>query len=130
MARLSALFPVIRVLRYLRRVSRPQGGALSVARLRDAETVGPPLSEDELVSMIFLLFGAGQETTPHLIAGGLFALLSHEDQRRQRQNDPGLMPTCVEECLRYVSPVQMTKPRFCNPRFSLAGTAIPPGPTQ
>lgn len=112
---IRAIPGVIRVVRYLRRVSRPQGGALSeglIARLRDAETDGPPLSEDELVSMIFLLFGAGQETTTHLIAGGLFALLSHEDQRRQLQSDPCLMPTCVEECLRYVSPVQMTKPRF------------------
>ena len=62
--------------------------------------------------MIFLLFGAGQETTTHLISGGLFALLSHQDQLRKLQRDPALMPLCVEECLRYVSPVQMTKPRF------------------
>ena len=80
--------------------------------MRDAETDGQKLSEDELVSMIFLLFGAGQETTTHLIAGSLFALLSHEDQLRRLRGDPSLMPTCVEECLRYVSPVQMTKPRF------------------
>ena len=40
------------------------------------------------------------------------ALLSHEDQLRRLQNDPNLMPLCVEECLRFVSPVQMTKPRF------------------
>ncbi|TIT18102.1 MAG: cytochrome P450, partial [Mesorhizobium sp.] len=73
---------------------------------------GQRLSEDELVSMIFLLFGAGQETTTHLISGGLFALLSHEDQRLRLQSDPALMPSCIEECLRYVSPVQMTKPRF------------------
>ena len=106
---------VIRVVRYLRRVSRPGGGALPdglIAALRDAETDGQALSEDELVSMIFLLFGAGQETTTHLISGGLFALLSHEDQLRRLQRDPSLMPMCVEECLRYVSPVQMTKPRF------------------
>ena len=51
-----------------------------IAALRDAETDGQKLSEDELISMIFLLFGAGQETTTHLIAGGLFALLSHKDQ--------------------------------------------------
>ncbi|TIL45995.1 cytochrome P450 [Mesorhizobium sp.] len=106
---------VISVVRYLRRVSRPGGGALPdglIAALRDAETDGQKLSEDELVSMIFLLFGAGQETTTHLISGGLFALLSHEDQRRRLQSELSLMPTCVEECLRYVSPVQMTKPRF------------------
>ena len=83
-----------------------------IAALRDAETDGQSLSEDELVSMIFLLFGAGQETTTHLISGGLFALLSHEDQLPRLQSEPSLMPICVEECLRYVSPVQMTKPRF------------------
>jgi cytochrome P450 PksS len=50
-----------------------------VAALRDVET-DSGLTEDELVSMIFLLFGAGQETTTHLISGGLFALLLHDDQ--------------------------------------------------
>ncbi len=112
---IRAIPGVIRVVRYLRRVSRPGGGALPdglIAALRDAEMGGQTLSEDELVSMIFLLFGAGQETTTHLISGGLFALMSHEDQLRRLQSDPSLMPTCVEECLRYVSPVQMTKPRF------------------
>ncbi len=112
---IRAIPGVIRVVRYLRRVSGPGGGALPdglIALLRDAETGGQTLSEDELVSMIFLLFGAGQETTTHLISGGLFALLSHEDQLHQLRSDPALMPLCVEECLRYVSPVQMTKPRF------------------
>lgn len=106
---------VISVVRYLRRVSRPGGGALPdglVAALREVETDSGRLSEDELVSMIFLLFGAGQETTTHLISGGLFALLSHEDQMGRLRSDPSLMPTCIEECLRHVSPVQMTKPRF------------------
>lgn len=106
---------VISVVRYLRRVSRPGGGALPdglVTVLHDVETDSGRLSEDELVSMIFLLFGAGQETTTHLISGGLFTLLSHEDQIGRLRSDPSLIPTCVEECLRHVSPVQMTKPRF------------------
>ena len=106
---------VVRVVRNLRRISRPGGGALPdglIAALRDVSADSQTLSEDELVSMIFLLFGAGQETTTHLISGGLFALLSHEDQWRRLQSDPSQMPACVEECLRYVSPVQMTKPRF------------------
>lgn len=112
---IRAMPGVIGVVRYLRRISRLGGGALPgglIAELRDAESDGQRLSEDELVSMIFLLFGAGQETTTHLISGGLFALLSHRDQLERLRRDPGLMPTCVEECLRYVSPVQMTKPRF------------------
>lgn len=112
---IRAMPGVLGVVRYLRRISRPGGGALPgglIAELRDAESDGQRLSEDELVSMIFLLFGAGQETTTHLISGGLFALLSHRDQLERLRRDPSLMPTCVEECLRYVSPVQMTKPRF------------------
>jgi cytochrome P450 len=112
---IRAIPGVISVVRYLRRVSRPNGGALPdglVAALRDVETDSGTLSGDELVSMIFLLFGAGQETTTHLISGGLFALLSHEDQIGRLRSDPSLMPTCVEECLRHVSPVEMTKPRF------------------
>lgn len=115
---------VIRVVRYLRRISRPDGGALPeglITALSEAETEGQKLSEDELVSMIFLLFGAGQETTTHLIGGGLFALLSHEDQRRKLESDPSVMPTCVEECLRYVSPVQMTKPRFATSDMTWLG---------
>ena len=83
---IRAIPGVVRVVRYLRRISRPGSGALPdglIAALRDAETDGQSLSEDELVSMIFLLFGAGQETTTHLISGGLFALLSHEDQLQQ-----------------------------------------------
>jgi cytochrome P450 PksS len=121
---IRAIPGVISVVRYLRRSSRSGGGALSdglIAELRDAEIAGQTLSEDELVSMIFLLFGAGQETTTHLISGGLFALLSHEDQLNQIRSDAGLMPTCVEECLRYVSPVQMTKPRFVTRELAWQG---------
>lgn len=115
---------VVRVVNYLRRISRPGGGAHPdglIVALRDAETDGQKLSEDELVSMIFLLFGAGQETTTHLISGGLFMLLTHDDQRRKLQADASLMPTCVEECLRHVSPVQMTKPRFAVRDIELFG---------
>jgi cytochrome P450 PksS len=121
---IRAIPGVIRVVRYLRRVSRPGGGALPdglVAALRDVETPSGRLSEDELVSMIFLLFGAGQETTTHLISGGLYALLTHQGQMRRLRSDPSLMPTCVEECLRYVSPVQMTKPRFATRDGELHG---------
>lgn len=122
-----ALPGVIGVVRYLRRVARPGGGALPdglVAVLREAETDSGKLSEDELVSMIFLLFGAGQETTTHLIAGGLHVLLSHEDQMARLRSDLTLMPTCVEECLRHVSPVQITKPRFATRDGDLHGRSF------
>jgi cytochrome P450 len=71
--------------------------------------------------MLFLLFGAGQETTTHLISGGLLELLRHDDQRRRLQADPTTMPLCVEECLRHVSPVQLTKPRWAARDVVFAG---------
>jgi cytochrome P450 len=124
---IRAIPGVIRTVRYLRRASRPGGGVLPdglIVALRDVEAEGKTLSEDEFVSMVFLLFGAGQETTTHLIAGGLFALLSHEEQLRRLQRDLRLMPTCVEECLRYVSPVQMTKPRFVTRDMTWMGNQL------
>lgn len=115
---------VLRIVRYLRDVSRPDGEAKSdglIFALQDASIDGRRLSEDELVSMLFLLFGAGQETTNHLISGGLLELLRHDDQRRRLQADPTAMPLCVEECLRHVSPVQLTKPRWAARDVVFAG---------
>lgn len=127
---LKAAPGVWRIVSYLRRVSRPGGGASPdglIAALREAEGESGRLSEDELVSMIFLLFGAGQETTTHLISGGLWALMTLEDERRKLAGDPTLMPTLVEECLRFVSPVQMTKPRFARCDFEWQGMAVKRG---
>lgn len=121
---IRAIPGVLRVVRYLRKSSRRDGSAHQdglILGLRDAEIEGRKLSEDEIVSMIFLLFGAGQETTTHLIAGGLLEILRHHDQRGQLQSDPKKMPLCVEECLRQVSPVQLTKPRWATSEIVLAG---------
>jgi cytochrome P450 len=121
---IRAIPGVLRVVRYLREASRRDGSAQQdglILGLRDAEIEGRRLSEDEIVSMIFLLFGAGQETTTHLIAGGLLEILRHHDQRGQLQADPKRIPLCVEECLRQVSPVQLTKPRWAAREIVLAG---------
>jgi cytochrome P450 PksS len=56
-----------------------------------------------------------------LIAGGLLEILRDDDQRRQLQADPKKMPLCIEECLRQVSPVQLTKPRWAAHDIVLAG---------
>lgn len=121
---IRAIPGVLRVVRYLRDVARHDVGAKPnglIFALQDAEIDGRKLSEDELVSMIFLLFGAGQETTTHLISGGLLELLRNDDQRHRLQADPAMMPLCVEECLRHVSPVQLTKPRWASRDIVFAG---------
>lgn len=127
---IRAIPGVVRVVNYLRRVSRPGGGAKPdglIAALRDVELEGGRLTEDELVSMIFLLFGAGQETATHLIAGGLLEILRRPEQRRALQADAQLLPLCVEECLRHVSPVQVTKPRWAKRDIVLGGQRIAHG---
>ena len=83
-----------------------------------------PLSDDQLLSMCFLLFVAGHETTTHLISGGVLALLENRTELLRLQQDWSLAPAAVEECLRFVSPVQMTKPRFAVADLEFRGTPV------
>lgn len=73
-----------------------------------AEEQGDRLDEEELLSNCILLFGAGHETTVNLIGNGTLALLRHPDQFAKLRNNPELIESAIEECLRYDSPVQMT----------------------
>lgn len=52
-----------------------------------------------------LLSVAGNETTRNLISGGMLALLEHPQQRDRLLADPSLMPTAIDEMLRWVTPV-------------------------
>jgi cytochrome P450 len=62
------------------------------------------LSELELYLFFSLLFSAGAETTRNAIAGGLLALVDHPDQMRLLRSSPDLLPTAVEEMVRWTSP--------------------------
>lgn len=64
------------------------------------------MSQDELISMAITLVLSGHETTTGLIGNSLLALLHHPDQVALLRQDPGLITTAVEECLRYDAPVQ------------------------
>jgi len=66
------------------------------------------LTHDELAANIGLLFGAGHETTTHLIGNGLLALHRNPDQWRKLVADPMLAGNAVEELLRFDSSVQLT----------------------
>lgn len=66
------------------------------------------LTDEEVLSNIGLLFGAGHETTANFIANAVLALERNPTQRALLQSDPALIPAAVEELLRYDSPVQLT----------------------
>lgn len=98
-----------------------------IAQLIAMKKEGSDISDDELLAMVFLLLIAGHETTTHLIAGGLLALLNHQDQKEWLFKDWSRIDLAVEELLRFVSPVQMTKPRFAYKDVTIDGTVIKKG---
>lgn len=76
-----------------------------ISALSVAEVDGERLSERELVSFCTLLLAAGQETTKNLIANAIVCFTDHPEAMERLQSEPDLMPTAIEEVLRYLPPV-------------------------
>jgi cytochrome P450 len=85
------------------------------------------LSENELLSMAWLLLVAGHETTVNLIGSGVLALLLHPGELARLRAEPALLAGAVEELLRYVSPVNNATFRFAVEPVNLGGVCIGPG---
>ncbi|BCJ46098.1 cytochrome P450 [Actinoplanes ianthinogenes] len=83
------------------------------------------LTDEELISMGLLLLVAGHETTVNLIGTGLWLLLQRPDQLEALRADPGLLPSAVEEFLRYDGPVMTGVARYTTTDVEIAGTTIP-----
>lgn len=73
--------------------------------LATAEVDGVRLTDEDLLNFSFLLLVAGNETTRNLIALGTQVLIEHPDQFALLRANPELMPSAVEEMLRFTSPV-------------------------
>jgi cholest-4-en-3-one 26-monooxygenase len=71
-----------------------------------AEIDGDTLDMNSLVHDSLLILVGGDETTRHVISGGMAELLRHEDQRQRLMRDPGSLAMAVEEMLRWVSPIK------------------------
>ena len=84
------------------------------------------MSEVELYLFFSLLFSAGAETTRNAVAGGLLALADHPDQLQALRADLALLPTAVEEMVRWTSP-SPSKRRTATRTVTLAGCEIEPG---
>jgi cytochrome P450 len=82
------------------------------------------LSENELVSMAFLLLVAGHETTVNLIASGVLALLLNPAELARLRADPALTGSAVEELLRYVNPVSNATFRCAAEPVEIGGVRI------
>jgi hypothetical protein len=95
--------------------------------LIEAEEAGSHLSGDELIGTTVMLLFAGHETTTNLIGNGTLALLAHPDELRRVRDDPELLPTAIEELLRYDSPVQATGRSLTGPVELPDGTVLPTG---
>ena len=74
--------------------------------------------------MVFLLLFAGHETTTHLISGSSFELLKNPELRDWLQEDWSRLDLAVEEFLRFVTPVQFTKPRYVRRDIELGGVRL------
>ncbi len=103
---------------------RRQPGEDLVTALLAVEEQGNRLSTQQLLSMVYLLLVAGHETTVHLLSSGLLELLRHPDQFQRLREDRFLIPTAVEELLRYCGPLELSNARFALEDFELYGQQI------
>jgi cytochrome P450 len=104
--------------------AQPRNDLLSA--LVQVEEAGERLTEAELYANANLLLTAGHESTTNLIGNGTLALLRHPEQLRQLRDDPSLLPSAVEEMLRYDCPVQFTH-RLAREDVTLRGKTIGKG---
>lgn len=106
---------------------RAHPGDTVLDRMIAAQRDEPAFDDDELLANLILLFLAGHETTTNLLGNGLLALLRHPDQLALLRSDPAaLLPTAVEEMLRYESPTNMVA-RITREPCAIGDITVPAG---
>jgi cytochrome P450 len=114
---------------YLRGLSRarraaPRGDLISA--LAQVVDEGDRLTEDELIGTCVLLLNAGHEATVNATGNSWWSLFRNPDQLARLRADHGLIPSAVEELLRYDTPAPMFE-RWVLSDIEMAGTKIPRG---
>lgn len=107
---------------------RTDPGEDVITALVRAEEEHDMLSASEILALAVLLLLAGNETTTNLIGNAVRNLLSHPAELAKVRADRALVPSLVEEVLRYESPVQLI-PRLTACEVELEGGKIPAGAT-
>ena len=94
---------------------RGGGGSDLISLVVDPSDGEEPLSDVDLVFETMLVLVGGDETTRHVISAGMAALLQHPDQLALLRSRPELMPTAIEEMLRWATPVRnMNRTATCD----------------
>jgi cytochrome P450 PksS len=124
---IPALAAMKRYLEARLEVARETGGEGLIAELVRVEKEGGRISAGEMVAMVFLLLGAGTETTTHLISGSVYELTRNQELRDWLEEDWSRANLAIEEFLRFISPVQFSKPRFVRKDLELGGVQVKKG---
>ncbi|MER6911250.1 cytochrome P450 [Streptomyces sp. NPDC000594] len=114
---------------YLRKLiaeRRAEPGTDLISALIAAHDEGDRLSEQEMISTCVLLLNAGHEATVNTTAGGWWTLFRHPEQLAALRADHSLLPSAVEELMRYDTPLQMFE-RWVLDDIEIDGTVIPRG---
>ncbi len=106
-----------------RRRQDPQDDLISA--LITVQEQGDRLSADELRSIVFLLLVGGYETTAHLLGNGLLELLRHPEQFQRLRENRALIPSAVEEMVRYCGTFELSILRFAKEDMVLHGQHLP-----
>jgi cytochrome P450 len=108
-----------------RKRSQPSEDLLSaLITARDDEVAS--LDEAELIAMVFLLLITGHETVVNLIGNGMLALLENPAELMRLQDEPDLLPSAIDELVRYAGPLNHATRRFTLTEISVGGVRIPP----
>lgn len=108
-----------------KRQQNPQDDLMTA--LVQAREVDDRLSDDELLSTVFIILVAGYETTINLISSGALALIQHPDQADLLHRNPALIKSAVEELLRFTNPLDLPTERFAAQDVTLHGVTISRG---
>ena len=94
--------------------------------IANATLDGAPIGIMEQISYYVIVATAGHDTTASAMAGGMQALIEHPDQLARLQADPSLIPSAVDEIIRWVTPVKHFM-RNATTEYTLRGHTFQPG---